>query len=185
MVAVLFNRKTTADRNGRNFFMLFRIFTLRFNQLLQGFDDSEVVEFIKDKTVLSLRDYFFLRNEIPYLAIVLLYEPHGEDTGLTKTGGKKKARDESWRKLLTEKDMPLFDSLRSWRSERCKKEGVPPYVICNNKQLAKITVARPQSLSGLVKVEGFGQGKVEKYGSEMLEILRHSKEEEKNGQPAS
>ncbi|ACF47379.1 HRDC domain protein (plasmid) [Prosthecochloris aestuarii DSM 271] len=151
--------------------MLIRIVTLRFSAALDGFDDSPLAEFIKDKSVLSLREHFFIRNETPYLAVVVIFEPVLEM--LSPKAGTPRRRDESWRALLGDADMPLFDSLRSWRGERCKKEGIPPYVICNNKELAKITAARPQSLSGLMQIEGFGKAKAEKYGEEILAILKH------------
>ncbi len=151
--------------------MLMRIMTLRFSVALDGFDDAPVIDFIKDKSVLSLREHFFVRNESPYLAVVIIYEPV-QELPKSKVTNKRQQRDESWRKLLKDGDMPLFDTLRSWRAERCKQEGVPPYVICNNKQLAEMVSVRAQSLAELLKVEGFGQGKADKYGNEILLILK-------------
>ena len=149
--------------------MLMRVFTLRFDAARDGFDDGPVTEFIKDKAVLSLREHFFMRNETPYMAIVVTYEPVREVAQTSRSGGRQ--RDESWRELLTDKDMPLFNALRSWRAERCKAEGIPPYVICTNKELAAIAARRPQTLSALIDIEGFGKAKAEKYGAAMLELL--------------
>ena len=146
--------------------MLMRVFTLRFDAARDGFDDGPVTEFIKDKAVLSLREHFFMRNETPYMAIVVTYEPVREAAQPSRSGGRQ--RDESWRELLTDQDMPLFNALRSWRAERCKAEGVPPYVIGTNKQLAAIAHARPQTLADLMKIEGFGKAKADKYGAAML-----------------
>jgi superfamily II DNA helicase RecQ len=44
--------------------------------------------------------------------------------------------------------MPLFNQLREWRRERCKRDGVPPYIVCTNKQLAQMAVQRPQTKPG-------------------------------------
>lgn len=154
--------------------MLIRIITLRFSAALEGFDDSPLIDFIKDKSVLSLREHFFIRNEVPYLAVVVIYEPVLEQE--KPQVSKQKQRDESWRGLLKDTDMPLFDNLRSWRAERCKQDGIPPYVICNNKELARLVLARPQNLSGLMQIEGFGQGKIDKYGKELLALLGISDE---------
>jgi hypothetical protein len=55
--------------------MLIRIITLRFSAALDGFDDNPLTEFIKDKSVVSLKEHFFIRNETPYLAVVVIYEP--------------------------------------------------------------------------------------------------------------
>jgi len=152
--------------------MLIHIITLRFSTALDRFDDSSVQTFIRDKAVLSLREHFFVRNETPYLAIVVIYEPLLEPSSEQRENGKRRQRDESWRELLSDDDMPLFDSLRSWRAERCKQDGIPPYVILNNKELAKIVASRPQTLAGLLQVEGFGKAKAEKYGEDVLALLK-------------
>ncbi len=55
--------------------MLIRIITLRVSAALDGFDDNPLTEFIKDKSVVSLKEHFFIRNETPYLAVVVIYEP--------------------------------------------------------------------------------------------------------------
>ncbi|MGB7000854.1 MAG: HRDC domain-containing protein [Halobacteriota archaeon] len=73
--------------------------------------------------------------------------------------------------MLTERDWPLFNVLREWRAERCKEGGIPPYVICTNLQLAKMTVTRPSSLNALQGIEGIGKSKIEKYGKEILQII--------------
>ncbi len=159
--------------------MLIRVITLRFSTAMDGFDDTEITEFIKDKSVISLREHFFIRNETPYLVVVVIYDPV-QDAPLVRnkagnTGGGK--RDESWRALLDDRDMQLFDTLRGWRAERCKKEGIPPYVICNNRQLANIVKACPQSAAALMRIDGMGKAKVEKYGREIIDLLKHNNKE--------
>jgi ATP-dependent DNA helicase RecQ len=103
--------------------------------------------------------------------VVVVYEAVAELVPNKKTGASSRQRDETWRALLQDADMPLFETLRSWRAEKCKQDGIPPYVICNNKQLAKIAASRPQTLSALMQIEGFGQAKAKKYGQAMLELL--------------
>jgi superfamily II DNA helicase RecQ len=68
-------------------------------------------------------------------------------------------------------ELPLFNALRDWCAERSKRDGVPPYVICTNRQCAAMVKARPQSLSKLAEIEGFGKAKLEKYGQEILALL--------------
>jgi ATP-dependent DNA helicase RecQ len=51
----------------------------------------------------------------------------------------------------------LFNTLRQWRAARAKAEGIPSYQIANNRQLAEMAESRPQSLTALAKLEGFGQ----------------------------
>jgi superfamily II DNA helicase RecQ len=156
--------------------MLARVLTLRFNTMLDGFDDAPLRDFIKDKEVLSIRDHFFVKNEVPYLAVIINYRPQPLAAALeVKAGGRDKG-DESWRALIAEADVPLFNSLRDWRTTRSRREGLPPYVIGTNRQLAAMVVARPISLAKLGEIEGFGKAKLERYGKEILAILAEAAE---------
>jgi superfamily II DNA helicase RecQ len=144
--------------------------TLTFDSTVGGFNDSELRDFIKDKELISANDYLFVRNEVPYLTVVLRYLPSRVETDARMAPQGK--RQEDWREQLSEPDMGLFNLLRDWRSTRCKKEGLPPYILFTNKQLAQIVKTRPQSLAELSKIDGVGQSKAEKYGTEVLEISK-------------
>jgi superfamily II DNA helicase RecQ len=154
--------------------MKIKIFTLQFNSRTESFDDSMVTRFLADKETLSITDYFFTKNDAPYLTLVVRYRPTAlPEPAAIQTDGKPKnnKRDESWRELLTEADMPLFKTLRDWRHERAKQDGIPPYVICNNSQLAEVVKTRPGTLTALGALEGFGKKTLEKYGREILSLL--------------
>ncbi len=150
--------------------MFVRIFTLRFNPATDGFANQPVEAFLADKEVLSIHDHFFVSDHAPYLALVVCYRPSAIVDAAAKSaeGYKRERRDESWRELLTEADWPLFNALRNWRNERSKQEGIPPYVICNNRQLAAMVKMRPQSMEALRRIEGFGDAKLGKYGKDLL-----------------
>ena len=150
--------------------MHIHVFTMKFNPVLDRFDDSELQAFVRDKEVLSSSDHFFIRDGVPYL--VLVVHTHPEPAAPDKGHPKKDARDESWRDLLDEAGWPLFNSLRTWRQERAKQDGIPPYIICTNRTLAQIIHDRPQSLEAMGKIHGFGPGKLQKYGRELLDLLR-------------
>jgi len=156
--------------------LLMKIFSLTFNSAIGGFDDEPLRDFMKDKEIISIRDHLFVRNEIPYLTVIVKYFPFRQEVASSPTssvsGKSFEKRDESWKQLLTEADMGLFNLLRDWRSQRCKKEGVPPYILMTNKQLAEIVKLRPQSLAELGKIEGIGKGKLEKYGQDILSISK-------------
>ncbi len=156
--------------------MQVKIFTMPFNSQLGVFDDEEFNSFIKDKELVSANDYLFQRDEIPYLTLVVKYKQLASVVMSASNGTKpqeKTKNNEEWRKLLDDESMPLFNTLRQWRSEKSKKDGVPPYVILNNKQLAEVCQRRPQSKFDLMKVEGIGKAKAEKYGDEILKVTSY------------
>jgi len=148
--------------------MQVKIITLKFDPLHGGFNDEIIHAFTKDKEVISIKDYFFFKNDTPYLTFVIQYAWIPSNTRPERF----QAGQEDWRRLLNEADLGLFDLLRNWRLTRSKKEGAPPYILFSNAQLAHIVKARPQVLSDLAKIEGVGQAKIDKYGSEILEITK-------------
>ena len=71
-------------------------------------------------------------------------------------------------------DVPVetLDRLRRWRLETARAGGVPAYVVFHDATLAAIAVARPATLTELLRVSGVGESKVRRYGEEVLEVLR-------------
>lgn len=80
-----------------------------------------------------------------------------------------------------EYDRALFDILRRKRKELADNAGVPPYVIFSDRTLVEMAAFRPQSLVSLLKINGVGQVKAERYGEIFLKILSTYGQE--NGHP--
>ena len=121
--------------------MLIRIFTLRFDPAIEGFDDEGLRRFIGDKAVRSVREHFFVKDETPYWTFMVMYDVKPASGELTpEKGGRKEKPD--YRSILKEEHWPLFNALRDWRSEKAKTEGVPPYLVFTNLELAHIVVRR-------------------------------------------
>lgn len=168
--------------------MLVRVFTLGFDPATERFDDEPVRDFVSGQEVVSISDHFFIRDGMPYLALVICYRPPASAPPMTdkgSAGGSSGKRDESWRDVLEKADWPLFNRLRDWRNERAKAEGIPPYVICSNRQLAEVAHRRPTKLAELAEVDGFGDAKLKKYGAEMLAIISRAGAEPEDGDDAS
>lgn len=50
--------------------MMVRITTLPFDPVVSGFDDTPLRDFPRDKEVHAVREYFFVRHDAPYLAVL-------------------------------------------------------------------------------------------------------------------
>lgn len=66
---------------------------------------------------------------------------------------------------------PLFDALRSWRLDKARELGQPPYVVAHDSTLAAIAEARPGSIEALWRVRGIGPAKADRYGAEILAVV--------------
>ncbi len=51
--------------------MLARVLTVRFDPALEAFDDGPLREFLKAREAIAVREHFFVRNHVPYLAILV------------------------------------------------------------------------------------------------------------------
>ena len=160
--------------------MLIKVITLMFDSAYGGFNDAEIREFLKDKDLISSTDQFFARNDIPYLVFVLRYFPHRKETDAKSAAatGKQKPASDAWKENLSEHDMGLFNLLRDWRSQRCKKDGVPPYVVFTNRELAEVVKRRPQSIAELTQIDGVGKAKAQKYAEDILAFTKVTEADE-------
>jgi hypothetical protein len=69
-------------------------------------------------------------------------------------------------------DTELFERLRKWRLEEARKQKVSAFIVASNKVLEELARRKPQTKQALLGVKGFGQNKLDKYGDEILKILK-------------
>ncbi|SEL97583.1 ATP-dependent DNA helicase UvrD2 [Rhodococcus maanshanensis] len=69
-------------------------------------------------------------------------------------------------------DAALFDSLKAWRSAKSKELKVPAYVVFSDATLTAIAEQQPQDDRGLVAIPGIGAAKLERYGADVLAVVR-------------
>ncbi|HEX5877383.1 MAG TPA: ATP-dependent DNA helicase UvrD2 [Actinomycetota bacterium] len=86
--------------------------------------------------------------------------PRAVASGMTRTG-RPSVRAEG----------QLAEQLRAWRRKRAEADGVPAYVVFNDRTLAALTERQPRSRGELLAVEGIGPSKLDRYGDELLALL--------------
>lgn len=68
----------------------------------------------------------------------------------------------------------IIQKLRNWRSQTAQIEGVAAFRIFSNKVLEDIAQAEPTSKDELLAIKGIKEKKFEKYGRDILDIVRES-----------
>jgi ATP-dependent DNA helicase RecQ len=69
---------------------------------------------------------------------------------------------------------PVFEALRMWRRAVAQAQSVPAYVVADDRTLGAIAARRPASIDALLEVPGMGRSRVERYGAEILRVLREA-----------
>lgn len=136
-----------------------------------------VGEYLKQKSVLSIDD-----------------AASGKDKGEKRGGnssGRRKRKDEtedggssSARKRAATVEVPsdilhpeLYKRLVAWRNAEASRLGLPVYTVIQQKAILGITNLLPEDKATLLRIPYFGKKGVEKYGDELLEMVRMYKKE--------
>ncbi len=69
-------------------------------------------------------------------------------------------------------DLALFERLREWRKKTADEASVPAFVVFTDATLTAIAADRPTSSTALLQIPGIGQVKVDRYGEDLLEVVR-------------
>ena len=67
-------------------------------------------------------------------------------------------------------DEQLYERLRTWRSGRAQEQKVPAYCVFTDATLTAIAEECPSDHATLARIPGVGAAKLDKYGSDVLEI---------------
>lgn len=96
-----------------------------------------------------------------------LVRSDGAKPPATGRGGPARQRSEP----ANAGEAALRDTLTDWRRERCKTDGVPAYVVLDNKTLDAIAELAPENLAQLGDISGIGPAKLERYGADILGLV--------------
>jgi len=141
------------------------VFTLPFLDS-GGFDAEALESFSRDHEILELRDRFFEHGGRPWWAVILSYREEEKPEAQRRS---KPERDP--RKMLDPGEKQLYDQLRDWRGLRAHGDGVPPFLVFTNRQLAEIARMKPDTKAALESLHGVGRGKVERYYDDLRQLL--------------
>ena len=75
---------------------------------------------------------------------------------------------------LSENDRIVYKNLRNWRTQKAEQLNVKVFMICHNSELINIAIQKPDSINDLKKIKGFGELKTDKYGEEIVDLLKAS-----------
>ena len=83
--------------------------------------------------------------------------------------GNKRGID--YRDELPAPQFQVFAKLRDLRKRIANEDGVPPYAVFNNEQLADMVRHSVRTAAEMARIDGIGPARVEKYAVRFLEIL--------------
>ena len=81
------------------------------------------------------------------------------------------------RSTITAAEVPveetdIFKELKAYRLDKSREEKIKPYFIYNDNQLKDLISKMPRNKEELQTVSGFGEVKANKYGDDILKIVK-------------
>lgn len=146
-----------------------------------GEAEQRLNRFLAQHAVLKIEDRFVEEGGKGYWAYRIRYEAGG--AGTPGPAGRPAGVD--YVEKLGPEDGALYIQLKDWRKRRAEEEGSVPFALFTNAMLAAIAEQRPGSLDALRKIKGVGDGRVEKYGEEVLRMVTEAPSSAKPEDPSA
>lgn len=139
-----------------------------------NFERLSTYGLMKDLTIKQISDLILRLTAMQYLTITESKYPVLKLNALSwqVLRGQKKV----WQKVVTinkaEDKGDLFEKLRLVRRELAIKTKLPPYMIFSDATLIEMAQKKPISLDDMSHIKGVGEFKLNKYGSEFLNVIK-------------
>ena len=162
--------------------MKVKVFAIRPESEYLNFDQQQLNSFL-DTIDFKKSSTHFIEAEPNYWSVLVYYEEKMQQVNLVKEAVIQQIEDSKIEiktsSQLQEADLDLeqlevLKNLKQWRSEKAYKLKISNFLICHNSELINIVVQKPSSILELRRIKGFGNLKSDKYGEDILSILKAS-----------
>ena len=125
--------------------------------IVEGFLEKDISDFTSVK--ISNSGIEFISNPTEFYI--------SRDNDFSKT---KKIENQSVKASVIDND--LFNKLKILRKEIAKINSLPPYAIFQEFSLEDMTYKYPETIDEFKNINGVGEGKVNKFGSQFIELIK-------------
>lgn len=132
--------------------------------------EAELNTFYAQHRVTGVEKQFIADGANSFWSVCLTWVDNEGALGNTTINRSSKGKID-YKEVLSEEEFIVYAQLRDIRKGLAERDGVPPYAIFTNDQLAKMVKQRVSSKAGLLELDGVGQARVDKYGDTVLTCL--------------
>ena len=75
---------------------------------------------------------------------------------------------------VAETDHPLLEQLRALRREIAEEENIAPFMVLHDRSLRELAVHRPSDRASLLHIHGIGEGKADRFGARLLDVIERN-----------
>jgi superfamily II DNA helicase RecQ len=146
--------------------MKVKVFQLRLtNDNLQS--DQDILNNFLNSVTVKKTATELIQGQSNCWSILVFYEDHKSEMQVLASD-KIMVQDTT---DLSGDEKAIFETLKQWRQDKAAELSVANYMICHNSELMSVAKVKPQTLPDLIKIKGFGEQKISRYGDDILAVL--------------
>ena len=150
---------------GRIFFkMQIKLFTIPVSD--SGAVTEELNRFLRANKILEVENHLISNEKGATWCFCVKFI---ESAWTNKPGDHPKT---DYKTELSEETFIVFSKLREARKQLALEDAVPAYAICTDYELALMAKIKDLTADKLLTVKGFGEKKLEKYGSRLIRLFQ-------------
>lgn len=141
---------------------------------------------MSDRQMRTIAEFFLTMNKTDRTDYIKKYEELLKESQMNDTSTDE-IEVESIERIeeVTEMEKEITIKLKAFRKEQSRREQITAYYIFTDAQMEGLIDRKPRNKDELLKVAGFGEKKVEKYGDAIIRIISECFESQINAEKAS
>ena len=148
--------------------MKIKTFKIRLSDEHQAHDEYELNLFLETISTKKTSCQLVINDKTNYWSILVFYEQKTiREPRVTQPEKVSFPTDTE----LTNEEQNIFEAFKIWRQTKANELNLPAYMICSNSELISLSKTRPETIEQLIKIKGFGDQKIAKFGDEIIALL--------------
>lgn len=148
--------------------MLIKTFKIRLSDDHRTNDENEFNQFLETFSIKKTSCQLVTNDKSNFWSVLVFYDQKTNREPRVQQPEKVSFPIDA---QLTDIEQKIFDAFKIWRQTKANDLNLPAYMICSNSELISLVKTRPESLEQIIKIKGFGDQKIAKFGDEIIALL--------------
>lgn len=131
--------------------------------------NEELNRFLRGNKIVNVEKQFYILNNQAYWTFCVIYLLSQNQV---QTSREKKDKVD-YKSILDENSFAKFTQLRSLRKMLSEQDVVPAYAVFTDVELSQISQLEEINESNILKIQGIGVQRTEKYGKKICEMYNN------------
>lgn len=150
--------------------MKIKTLDLRMNENLEE-DVEEISKFLASVEVIQFSSHFRNGPDNAWTLLIIYKEKPDQDINKLPILEEERLPLNLAIDSLQEDERLLAEALKEWRKEKARQWSKRPYMVFSNETLLNLVKSKPESITELENIKGFGQTRLKSMGEDIIALI--------------